>query len=89
MRLGDIGVLAEAIEKCIPEIAKKNGGEDVRHRIKVSIDVTEEDLDEINRELYEMTNRKAPTEPLQPVESVELDVVGIGFSISSSLSRLV
>lgn len=84
MKLGDIGVLAEAIENSLPEIAKNNGGEDIRHRIKVSITVSEEELDGINRELYTMTNHKLPSDDIPFVETVDLDVVGIGFLISSA-----
>ena len=84
MTIGDIGILAEAIEKCLPEIAKKNGGEDIRHRLNVSVSVSQRELDEINRELYEMVNHSMPEETLPSVEAVDLDVVGINFSISSS-----
>ena len=84
MKLGDIGVLAEAIEKCLPEIAKNNGGEDIRRRLKVSVDVSQKELDGINRELYEMANHALPDEPLPPVDTVDLDLVGIGFLISVS-----
>lgn len=82
MKLGDIGVLAEAIEKSLPEIAKKNGGEDIRHRLKVCVHLSKEELDGINRELYEMTNHRLP-EDLPEVERVDLDLVGIGFELSS------
>lgn len=82
MKLGDIGVLAEAIEKSLPEIAKKNGGEDIRHRLKVCVRLSKEELDGMNRELYEMTNHRLP-EDLQEVERVDLDLVGIGFELSS------
>lgn len=84
MTIGDIGILAEAIEKCLPEIAKKNGGEDIRHRLNVSITVSQRELDEINRELYEMVNHSIPEETLPSVGAVDLDVVGIEFTISSS-----
>lgn len=87
MKLGDIGVLAEAIEKSLPEIAKNNGGEDIRHNIKVSITVSEKDLDNINRELYAMTNHRLPEDDAFLVETVDLDVVGIGFLISSAASE--
>ena len=82
LKLGDIGVLAEAIEKSLPEIAKKNGGEDIRHRLKVSVQVSQEELDSINKELYEMVNHRLPDD-LPEAERVELDLVGIGFDISS------
>ena len=84
MTIGDIGILAEAIEKCLPEIAKKNGGEDIRHRLNVSITVSQRELDEINRELYEMVNHSIPEETLPSVGAVDLDIVGIEFTISSS-----
>ena len=84
MKLGDIGVLAEAIEKCLPEIAKNNGGEDIRRRINVSIQVSQQELDKINRELYEMVNHSTLEEPLPSVDVVDLDFVGIGFSLSVS-----
>lgn len=83
MKLGDIGVLAEAIEKCLPEIAKKNGMEDIRRRLKVSVVVSQQELDDINRELYEMVNHSVPEEPLPSVDVVDLDVVGIGFALST------
>lgn len=83
MKLGDIGILAEAIEKSLPEISKKNGGEDIRHRLKVSVTVSSEELDSINRELYEMVNHERP-DFLEPVERVDLELVGIDFNISSS-----
>lgn len=82
MKLGDIGVLAEAIEKSLPEIAKKNNGEDIRHRLKVSVKVSQEELDGINKELYEMVNHRLPDD-LPEVERVDLDLVGIGFELSS------
>jgi hypothetical protein len=81
LKLGDIGVLAEAIEKSLPEIAKKNGGEDIRHRLKVSVQMTQEELDSINKELYEMVNHRLPDD-LPEAERVELDLVGIGFELS-------
>lgn len=87
MKLGDIGVLAEAIEKSLPEIAKKNGGEDIRHRLKVCVRLSKEELDGINRELYEMTNHRLPEE-LPEVERVDLDLVGIGFELSSGETLL-
>ena len=87
MKLGDIGVLAEAIEKSLPEIAKKNGGEDIRHRLKVCVRLSKEELDGINRELYEMTNHRLP-EDLPEVERVDLDLVGIGFELSSDETLL-
>ena len=87
MKLGDIGVLAEAIEKSLPEIAKKNGGEDIRHRLKVCVRLSKEELDGINRELYEMTNHRLP-EDLPEVERVDLDLVGIGFELSSGETLL-
>lgn len=82
MKLGDIGVIAEAIEKCLPEIAKKNGGEDIRHRINISIQLTKEELDNINKELYEIANHRL-SEDLPEVEAVDLDLVGIGFKLFS------
>lgn len=81
MRLGDIGILAEAIEKSIPEIAKKNGGEDIRHRLKICVSLSQEELDNINRELYEMTNHRFHND-LPEVERVDLDLVGIPFELS-------
>ncbi len=83
MKLGDIGVLAEAIEKCMPEIAKKNGGEDIRQRLKINVEVSQEELDSINRELYEMVNHRLPDD-LPETDLVELDLVGIGFVLSST-----
>ena len=82
MKLGDIGVLAEAIENSLPEIAKKNGGEDIRHRIKVCVSVSRDELDGINRELYEMTNHRL-AEDLPEADRVELDLVGISFELST------
>lgn len=82
MKLGDIGILAEAIEKSLPEIAKKNGGEDIRHRLKVSVKVSQGELDSINRELYEMVNHRLPDD-LPEADCVDLDLVGIGFELSS------
>ena len=87
MKLGDIGVLAESIEKSLPEIAKNNGGEDVRHRLKLCVRLSKEELREINCELYEMTNHSLP-ENLPEVERVDLDLVGIGFELSSSEASL-
>lgn len=81
MKLGDIGVLAEAIEKAIPEIAKNNGGEDIRHRLVINVNVTNEEIDYINEELYEMTNHKT-TDSLEPVGTIDLELVGIRFLIS-------
>jgi hypothetical protein len=82
LKLGDIGVLAEAIEKSLPEIAKKNGGEDIRHSLKVSVQVSREELDGINKELYEMVNHRLPDQSLE-ADMVELELVGISFGISS------
>ena len=82
MKIGDIGVLAEAIEKCLPEIAKKNGGEDIRRRLKVSVQVSRDELNGINKELYEMTNHRLP-EDLPEAERVDLDLVGISFELSA------
>lgn len=82
MKIGDIGVLAEAIEKCLPEIAKKNGGEDIRHRLKVCVSVSQDELDGINRELYEMVNHRLPDD-LPEAERVDLDLVGISFEVSA------
>lgn len=87
LKLGDIGVLAEAIEKSLPEIAKKNGGEDIRHRLKVSVQVSREELDGINKELYEMVNHQLPNQ-MQEVDLVELELVGISFDIFSKESAL-
>jgi len=84
MKLGDIGVLAEAIEKSIPEIAKKNGGEDIRHRLKVRVQVSQEELDGINKELYEMTNHRLPDD-LPEADLVDLDLVGISFELSTDI----
>lgn len=84
MKLGDIGVLAEAIEKSLPEIAKKNGGEDIRHRLKVRVQVSQEELDGINKELYEMTNHRLPDD-LPEVDLVDLDLVGISFELSTDI----
>ena len=82
LKLGDIGVLAEAIEKSLPEIARKNGGEDIRHRLKVSVQVSKDELDGINKELYEMVNHRLPDD-LPEVEVVDLDLVGIEFELSA------
>ena len=82
MKIGDIGVLAEAIEKSLPEIAKKNGGEDIRHRLKVCVSVSQDELDGINRELYEMVNHRLPDD-LPEAERVDLDLVGISFEVSA------
>lgn len=84
MKLGDIGVLAEAIEKSLPEIAKKNGGEDIRHRLKVRVQVSQEELDGINKELYEMTNHRLPDD-LPEADLVDLDLVGISFELSTDI----
>lgn len=83
MKLGDIGALAEAIEKALPEIARNNNGEDIRKRITVSVEATQEEIDGLNAELYEMTTHRKPSEDLEPVGEVELDLVGIRFVISS------
>lgn len=82
MKLGDIGVIAEAIEKSFPEIAKKNGGEDIRHRLKVLVQLSQEELDGINKELFEMTNHRLPDD-LPETDLVELDLVGISFELSA------
>lgn len=84
MKLGDVGVLAEAIENCLPEIARNNNGEDVRRRLKISLSVSPEELDGINSELYAMTNHALPPEDLPRVDAVDLELVGIDFVISSS-----
>ena len=82
MGVGDIGVIAEAIEKCIPEIAKNNGGEDIRHRLKINIAVSKSELNAINEDLQELVNHKHSSEEETDVETVELDLVGIDFVIS-------
>lgn len=83
MKLGDIGVLAEAIEKSLPEIAKNNGGEDIRHRLKVCVRVPQYELESINNELYLMTNHRLP-EDLPETDLIALELVGIDFEISAS-----
>ena len=82
LKLGDIGVLAEAIEKSLPEIAKKNGGKDIRHRLNVSVQVSQDELDGINKELYEMVNHRLPDD-LPEADVVDLDLVGIEFKLSA------
>ena len=88
MKLGDIGVLAESIEKSIPEIAQKNNGEDIRRRLKIHVSVSEDELKEINKELYEMTNHTKLETSDSSVDSIVLDVVGIEFVISTSENLL-
>ena len=83
LKLGDVGVLAEGIEKCLPEIAKNNNGEDIRHRIKVSVQVSKDELNSINSELYEITNHRLP-EDLPEVDLISLDLVGITFELLPS-----
>ena len=82
MKLGDIGVIAESIEKCIPEIAKNNGGTDLRNRLRINVNLSQEELDGINAELYEMTEHRRATDELPQAGSVELDLVGISFVLS-------
>ena len=73
--------------KKICEIAKKNGGEDIRSRITVNIESTHKEIDALNLELYEITNHEVPSDELNSPREIDLDLVGIHFLISESFPK--
>jgi hypothetical protein len=80
MVLNDIYLLAKAIEDTLPEIAKGNGGKDVRHDIQMNIVVDGKDLHEINMDLYEQMNHSMYG--FEDSDEVDIEVFGITFKLS-------
>ena len=80
MKLNDVYKLAKAIEDTLPDIAKDNNGQNVRSYIQVSLDVTQRELDEINKELYLQTNKDLYG--YQECDEVIVEVFGIKFNIN-------
>lgn len=80
MKLNDVYKLAKAIEDTLPDIAKDNNGQNVRSYIQVSLNVTQRELDEINKELYLQTNKDLYG--YQECDEVIVEVFGIKFNIN-------
>ena len=79
MKLNDVYKLAKAIEDTLPDIAKDNGGQNVRPNIAVSLSLTPRELDEINKELYLQTNKDLYG--YSECDEVVVEVLGIKFMI--------
>lgn len=85
MKLNDIYLLAKAVEDTLPEIARENGGQNIRPNISVHLNVSKLELETINRELYSQTNNTLSG--YQPSDEVIVDIFGISFYITEVQSE--
>lgn len=85
MTYKDIFKIAESIEKILPEIAKGNNGKDERQKISVTINVSRDEIDDINENMYLMNHRDL--RGIEYTDEIDINIYDMLFKVVVDYSK--